>query len=439
MKATTKYDKHIVALKETLRPITEKQADWFKDKTQWDYGTKHYNSIICLECNHQWKGDFVKARKTVQCPSCKKRIRQTGYNSFCYLDSHGILFDRVGKIQVMRVIFIRKHLNKFQPPVYEIDEVMSKWFDPEAKKVTLLSKSKTSAMGPNFSNWNLKSKLSLKKPHRGLLNNYSSTINTNVYYPNKRIPKEIKRLGFTTKNIYNISHDHLLQGLVTNPRIETLVKKKLYVLAKKELYHTMTEIEWYAIKMCWKKGVEIKSHSDYFDYLRLLSYFGKDTKSPRWICPPDLHLAHQRLVQRKALIVRAERIEQQRIDTIKQIGRAKVFEFEYKQRTKKYFKLLFESKGITIAVIKTVNGFMIAGDELKHCIFVNRYYERKESLIFIAKLKGVLIETIEVNLNTMEIEQARGYDNLPSEYNAKIIDIVKKNMQKIINIHQKAA
>jgi hypothetical protein len=439
MKATKKYDINIVALSEKLKPLSEKQIGWFQDKIHWAYGTKHYNSIICLECNHKWKGDFVKSRKTVQCPSCKKRLRPIGYDGYTTVDSHGVLFDRVGKIQVLRVIFIRKHLNKFQPPTYEVEEVINKWFDPEAKKVTLMSKTMNSPMGNYEGGWNLNSKLSLKKPNRGLLLDSKSTIYTDIYYPNKRIPKEIKRLGFTTKDIHRIPVDHLLQGLIENTRIETLMKKQSYVLLKKELYRPLTEKEWFAVRMCWKQNYDVKSYSDYFDYLQLLSSFGKDTKSPRWICPQDFHKAHQKLVKRKAKIDKAEREEKQRIDLIKHKEEAVIEGVKYIARNQKFFDLMFKSKNITISVMKSVEEFMTVGDELEHCIFTNRYYEKEHSLMLTAKVKGKLTETIEVNLDTMEVAQAKGYDNLPTKYNSNIIKIVEKNMKSIIKIYNKEA
>ena len=82
---------------------------------------------------------------------------------------------------------------------------------------------------------------------------------------------------------------------------------------------------------------------------------------------------------------------------------------------------------------------MTVGDELEHCIFTNRYYEKEHSLMLTAKVKGKLTETIEVNLDTMEVAQARGYNNLPTKYNSNIIKIVEKNMKSIIKIYNKEA
>ena len=46
------------------------------------------------------------------------------------------------------------------------------------------------------------------------------------------------------------------------------------------------------------------------------------------------------------------------------------------------------------------------------------------------------METIEVNLETMEIIQARGYDNEPSSYNKDILKIVKRKLPEIKKLHR---
>ena len=357
MKATSKYDKHIVALNETLRPLTDKQKEWFENKTHWNYGTKHYSSIVCLECNHKWKADFIKSRTTVKCPSCSKRLRQYPNKPWMHADSHGVLLDRVGKIQVLRVIFVRKHMYKDKYPDFQVHEVMSKWFDPDTKKVTLLSKGMNGMMGSYQGGWNLNSDVSLKKPHN-IMSDHKSTIYTEAYYPSKRIPKEIKRLGFTTRDIKRIPIDHLLTGLVQSSRVETFMKFGMYDFLKKEVYHPMSDVHWSALKICMKNDYQIKDAGDWMDYIDLLSYFEKDTNSPRWICPSDFHKAHQRLVKRKNKIEKKEREERQRKNLIEQKEQALREAGKYIERTQKFYELMFKERGITISVMKTVEEFM---------------------------------------------------------------------------------
>ena len=56
---------------------------------------------------------------------------------------------------------------------------------------------------------------------------------------------------------------------------------------------------------------------------------------------------------------------------------------------------------------------------------------RENSLILTAVVNGVKTETIEINLDRMEIVQCRGMQNQASPYHDKIVSLMNRNIHLI--------
>lgn len=54
----------------------------------------------------------------------------------------------------------------------------------------------------------------------------------------------------------------------------------------------------------------------------------------------------------------------------------------YTNDKKRFFGLVFQQKELSISVIEKVKDFMQKGDDLRHCVFTNEYYEKKICLSF---------------------------------------------------------
>jgi len=72
--------------------------------------------------------------------------------------------------------------------------------------------------------------------------------------------------------------------------------------------------------------------------------------------------------------------------------------------------------------------FLKEGMEMHHCVFANKYYRKEDSLVMSARIGDKRIETIEINLRTLDIVQSRGVCNNVTEYHDRIIGLVKKNI-----------
>ena len=86
---------------------------------------------------------------------------------------------------------------------------------------------------------------------------------------------------------------------------------------------------------------------------------------------------------------------------------------------------------IVVVPLKSLEEFQQEGEVMHHCVFTNKYYKEKDSLILSARIGKKHIETVEVNLKTFSIVQSRGACNSNTEYHNRIIGLVKKNMNLI--------
>ena len=87
---------------------------------------------------------------------------------------------------------------------------------------------------------------------------------------------------------------------------------------------------------------------------------------------------------------------------------------------------------IVICPLESITQFYQEGKAMHHCVYKLGYYNRPDRLILSAKdTGGKRIETIEVNLKTLNIVQSRAVCNGVSEFHDQIVKLVKKNMNLI--------
>ena len=219
-------------------------------------------------------------------------------------------------------------------------------------------------------------------------------------------------------------------ALLSDSRAETLLKAGQYPMLRYYLYHSFNIGEyWASIKICIRNGYTIEDGSMWRDTIDLLRHFGKDTNSPKYVCPADLKVEHDKLVAKRNLQRKHERTEQQRRKAIED-------EKQYLKAKGIFFGLAFTDSLICVKVIESVEEMAEEGRTMHHC--VGGYHKRKDSLILSATIDGKRIETIEVSLKTFEVVQCRGVCNENSEYHDRIIALVNKNAN-LIRQRMKAA
>lgn len=225
---------------------------------------------------------------------------------------------------------------------------------------------------------------------------------------------------------HNLLPFDLFCELLKNNQAETLMKTGQYNLLSHFIYHSSKSIStyWDAIRIVTRNGYMVSDAGIWCDYIDLLRYFGKDTHSPKYVCPADLNAAHDHLVRKKR-----ERLERERIEEQKR--KAMENEVRFQELKSKFFGIAFTDGTIQVRVLESVMDFLEEGTAMHHCVYSSEYYLKPDSLILSACIDGKRIETIEVSLKTMKVLQSRGVCNKSTEYHDRIIELVNKNKRLI--------
>jgi len=223
----------------------------------------------------------------------------------------------------------------------------------------------------------------------------------------------------------------LFTAIVNDSRAETLLKARQYSLLRVKAANSrrgMVNRYWDSVKICIRNRYTVKDALTWLDYLDLLSYFRKDLRNPKYVCPPNLKVAHNRLVAKKRNQERRREIERIRIDLEK-------YQMEYEKSKRAFFGVEFSKGSVSVKVLEHIKEFMEEGDIHSHCVYANKYFRKHDSLVLSARVNGKPVETVEVSLSAMKVVQARGYRNEPSEYHNQIVNLVNRNMDRIRGIY----
>lgn len=142
------------------------------------------------------------------------------------------------------------------------------------------------------------------------------------------------------------------------------------------------------------------------------------------VCPENLEEVHDRFVEKKRIIQRRQHIKELR----QEIQQAQI---GYEQQKKQFFGLEFTKENLSICVMESVNDFLEQGDMLRHCVFTNEYYKKRNSLILSARFENKPAETIEVALPSLEVLQCRGDKNKVSPHHKQILKFLNQNLYQI--------
>ncbi len=421
MTPKTKVELRIVELSKSLPTITKKYhrqayADCF-DRL----AVQSRKTIFCLECGNNWKCLHNNEIKTTTCKQCRKKLIFTdSYNNGLRETDYYQVLTTAGEFQIVRMVCITKWMKKNQKCGYFAHEVMQIFIDENGRTRTL-SKN-IMGMSQYFDQWIVGSALTLKQSE----NSNRLNLKPSFIHPVMQISPKLKRNGFDG-NFHGIPPQLLFREILKDNIAETLLKSQQFDMLYYHIRNTSlktTDIYWKSLRICNRNSYQIKDAKLWVDYVDLLDHFGKDLRNPKYVCPVDLEVAHNKWMLKKQDEIIKSTFEEKK----KQIAKNQKRYFKTK---KQFFGLVFSNEHISVNVIETVKEFLEEGCIHKHCVFTNEYYKKDNSLILSAKVKGVHIETVQVSLENFEILQSRGRGNKATKYNKDIIDLVKRNMHQI--------
>jgi len=419
----TIVEKQLAALSASLAPTGEEVFTWAEQNIFLKWGVLSRSKFYCLDCSHVWKPSCKSTcDKFTTCPACKGKLKMMPYNQVHFKETeYFAVIDRCAEFQVVRMIISHKHMKKNFVPTYFHKEVMQHWINPKGEVRTFALS--TNVFSSTLDAWKFYSPLEIKP--KDFIRNAKYYINPFKVYPQMKVLPILKRNGFKT-SVYDIAPHLFFSSILSDPIAETLLKSRQLNLLQYYLGASRQCIKrnWQAVKTVIRNGYKITDVQTWEDYLELLRYFKKDLCSPLYVCPDNLHEAHDHFVKKKREQLRKKKLHDLRLEIEKAQKR-------YASDKKRFFGLLFKENELSISVIENVGDFMQEGDDLGHCVFTNEYYARKDSLILSAKMGEKSVETIEISLSKMEILQCRGMKNKPSKHHSQILRLLSENLYQI--------
>lgn len=430
MKPKTKLQKEVATLSKTLRPITNIQMEWAYTHCfeHFAYRTKN-GTKTCSDCGHVWKsgeGTLYDTLAGCSCPNCgaELKVKDTRRRTQKETAYFSVITAHKG-FQVIRVSQIRSESRKGEPMKLYCEEVVQRWISPEGKITDMaLLRGMTFHYCDSWSYW---SNMEIR-PHNSL---YDDVVVWSEVYPRIKVIPQLQRNGFKG-DFYGISPVRLFKALLADPRMETLMKAGEIEEMKYFLANPDNANEFWASYLIAKRHrYHINNIGMWCDYLRMLKNIGKDLRNPKNICPEDFIEAHDGLSRMIEDRRRREREEAERRRTEERLLREKENEEQFKAQKSKFFGLVISDNEISVKVLESIEEYCNEGHTQHICVFSSYYYLKKDSLVLSARIGDTIIETVEVDLQTLKVVQCHGKYNKDTEYHDRIINLVNSNARLI--------
>ena len=371
MKPRTPIQQEVARLSERLPKLTATQRAYAFRHCFKHYAIKRADGTnICTECGHSWKSEHDLADTVCgcTCPDCGMelealRTRKRVFNEneyFCIITT-------CKQYQVIRFFFVKSRYKAGQAAEYSIYEVVQRWISPKGTTVTVARLRGMSIL--YYDLWAEYSDMEVRKNNK--LRAYD--INPVCTYPRQRFIPELKRNGFNGE-YHNILPYDLFTAILSDSRSETLLKAGQYPMLRHYIRSSFDiERYWASVKICIRNGYTIADGSMWRDTIDLLRLFGKDTNSPKYVCPSDLKAEHDRLMHKRNKEIERKKLEER-------IRQAKKHEKAYRKLKGIFFGIAFTDGTLQVRVLESVAEFAAEGTELHHCVFSNSYFLEKNSV-----------------------------------------------------------
>lgn len=452
MKPKTKRHHRIISISKALPALEAEVKPWAFEKVIKHIAYRTKTKTSCLSCGHTWKGNSTVLKE--QCPSCNRKLhiensRKMKLSQLIYF----AVLDVREEFQINRYFQIRSYHKAGEVPRLFFQEIVQQFMSLDGKhEVVALNH------GGNgyYQSDNFHGNLEIRD-RSCIYNKYN--VYPDAIYPKYKVLPVYKRNGFMG-NVGVSSPLAIFNNIVDDSKAETLLKTKQYELLglrvsgyKGSRRYNAVEKYWNSIKICIRNKYIVRDAITWVDYLELLEYFKKDVNNSKYVCPKNLTHAHNILVGKKRKIderiqAERERIRREQDERRKQrleenkINPQSADQLQYIEEKSQYFGLEFTQGNLKIKVLESVQEFYQESKYLQHCVFTNEYFKKKDTLVFSAQIEGVRIETIEVQIDNLEILQSRGFNNLATEHNERILRLMRRNLSAIEarrKVHQIAA
>lgn len=429
MKPRTKLQKAVVKSAETLPPLSEYQRrQAIKHVAPHKAKLNSKGEYVCLDCAHRWHGEKAEI---VICPECgaKLTVDSTRRWNYRIMDYFAIITKREG-FQIIRMFLLSTKLRKGDKANYWIDEAFQRWITPSGENFIISRK--RNFMARYCDSWDWGSDLELRNEH------YAHSVGPYKIIGRRSVIPELIRNGFKS-DLHECNPHYLFNYLLKDNRAETMWKVGQFELVRhfiKDSYEFGRL--WPSIKVVIRHNYHVKDGSLWCDLMCFLREMNKDIRNPKFICPENLQAAHDEWQHRVEAKREREREREARLQELDEeqrylhnIKKVRKDQRKYQKAKRKFFDLLFTDKELSVKPLVSIQEFIDEGKHFHHCVFVNKYYEKAQSLILHAVIDGEPVATIEFNLEKMEIVQCRGKFNSKPEQYDRIVALINRNKEQI--------
>ena len=423
MKPRNKFEKAVLAQSKSLRPIAKAQKDWAFRECVGHYAYRlPKGRTTCMDCGHSWI--MAEQPDNCACPKCRAKLNvRLTFERKLQQKQYFTVLTTSGEYQILRMFLLIVEMEKgckAEPYVLEIGHY---WWNKQGRMAVVAIKR---VLGRYIDTFSFGSPLAIRMDNDAYRHIAYAPI-----YPKFKTTDIFRRNGFDG-DFHDTVPTRLIPALLSDSRAETLFKAGQYPMLRHYLQSSLDIGQyWASVKICIRNGYTISDGSMWRDTIDLLRHFGKDTNSPKYVCPQDLKAEHDRLVEKKRTQREREQLAERRQEAVKH-------EKEYRKLKGCFFGIAFTDGTLNIRVLESVAEFAEEGTAMHHCVWAGNYYLKKDSLILSATIDGKRIETVEVSLQTFEVVQCRGVCNENTEYHDRIIKLVNDNIS-LIRQRMKAA
>lgn len=421
MRPRTKIQKEVLELSASLHPLTKAQQREALKNVPYFIGHEARGKVTCMMCGHVFESDGSTEQN---CPHCRRKLNiiQTSKHSAENVECF-VLLDTCKEWQIMRYFHVvTASKEKGKVVVQKIHEIMQRWIN--GKDYVIIAKHRDLINYRII--WNYYSEFEVRNvpgPY-----NYNGIDSEGFCYLIKsRLQPAIAHCPYDGSGV-SISRFTFYRALLASPYAETIFKtgniKLFEYMAQQRLFLSKEHIA--AVRIALKNKYNLKKDlSMWFDMVDALVNLGKDVHNAAYVCPKDLHEAHDRWTQ---LWNRKKRERDMKLKTKNAILNNE----RYIKRMQPFLGIVLTDGVVTIHVLQNVPEFMEEADVMKHCVFANEYYNDRRhpsSLIMSACVEGKRTETVELSLSSFTVCQSRGFKNMETPYHARIVNLVKDNIQ----------
>lgn len=419
MKPKNKIQSRLVELSGQLRPLTTPQMEWAFRNTHEHFAYRlKGGKCTCMDCG----AEFIETRDgRCFCPECGAQLEiKDTKERVIKQKSYFVVITTKEEYQVVRMWMLLSEMRKGAKAKPAYLEIGQYWIDQQGRK-TVIGLQRTLG-GYYFDTFAFCSPFEIRRDNEAF-----QRISDEWVYPRIKVTDTIKRNGFKG-SCHHIHPVTLFQELLTNPKAETLMKSNEIELLRYLCYRPTNKADiedyWNSIKIANRNGYKVNNSQMWIDYIKMLERCGRDIQSPKYICPANLQDEHGRYVRKLQTIQEKEK----KADDIR---KAQEREASFKEQKEKFFGIRINDGEIEVKVLESVEEYRQEAESQHICLFSAAYDQREDSLILSARIKGRIIETIEVDLKTMRVVQSRGVCNKNTEYHDRIVNLINANTHLI--------